>query len=196
VTRDGFDRLFHDYMTTIGYVEVRRGISPIAVRKRLNPILAGLGPDVPPLEQAPPPRRLGEIQQVRGLPDGLGAFLALLAIGAMADVLFTAVRRRRHDFAVLRALGMTRWQARTAVLTHAIVLAVVGLLLGLPLGLALGRWLWRIFSDYVPLEYAPPPAARLLAILALLAPVAAALLAAWPGHQVARLRVHQVLRAE
>lgn len=196
VTRDGFDRLFHDYMTAIGCIEVRRGVSPIAVLERLNPVLAGLGRDVPPLEQAPPPRRLGEIQQVRGLPDGLGAFLALLAIGAMADVLFTAVRRRRHDFGVLRALGMTRWQARTAVLTQAIVLAVVGLIFGLPLGLALGRWLWRIFSDYVPLEYAPPPAARLLAMLALLAPVAAALLAAWPGHQVARLRVHQVLRAE
>jgi hypothetical protein len=196
VTREGFDRLFDDYMTAVGFVEIRPGVLPGVVLNRLNPVLTGLGPDVPPLDQAPPPRRLGEIQQVRGLPDALGAFLALLAIGALAHVLFTAVQRRRHDFAVMRALGMTRGQARTAVLTQAIVLAVVGLLFGLPVGLALARWLWRIFSDYVPLEYAPPPAAGLLGLLALLAPVTAALLAVWPGHQVARLPVHQVLRAE
>jgi len=196
VTRDGFDRLFNDYMAAAGFIEVRPGASPSAVLNRHNPVLTDLGGDVPSLERGPPPRRLGEIQQIGVLPDALGAFLTLLAIGALAHVLFTTVQRRRKDFAVMRALGMTRRQARTSILTQAIVLAVVGLLFGVPVGLALGRWLWRIFSDYVPLEYAPPPAAGLLVLLVLLAPVAAALLALWPGHQVARLRVHEVLKAE
>ena len=122
--------------------------------------------------------------------------MTLLAIVALAHVLFTTVQRRRRDFAVMRALGMTRGQARIAILTQAIVLAVVGLLFGVPVGLALARWLWRIFADYVPLEYAPPPAGGLLVLLVLLAPVTAALLALWPGHQVIRLPVHELLRAE
>jgi ABC-type lipoprotein release transport system permease subunit len=196
VTRDGFDRLFDDYLTAAGFVEIRPGASPSAVQTRHNPVRTDLRADVPSLERGPPPRRLGEIQQIGVLPDALGAFLTLLAIGALAHVLFTTVQRRRKDFAVMRALGMTRRQARTAILTQAIVLAVVGLLFGVPVGLALGRWLWRIFSDYVPLEYAPPPAAGPLVLLVLLAPVAAALLALWPGHQMARLRVHEVLKAE
>jgi hypothetical protein len=65
-----------------------------------------------------------------------------------------------------------------------------------PLGVALGRSLWRLVADYTPLEYAPP-----LAVLALLlvgpgALLVANLLAAWPGHQAARLRVGHVLRTE
>jgi hypothetical protein len=35
----------------------------------------------------------------------LSAFLALLAIGAVGHALSIAVRRRRHELAVLRALG-------------------------------------------------------------------------------------------
>jgi hypothetical protein len=192
VTREGFDRLFDDYLVAAGLVEVRPGVSPRVVLQRLNRVLTAVGP---PLDQAPPPRRLREIQQVRALPDALGAFLTLLAIGALAHVLFTTVQRRRKDFAVMRALGMTPRQARIAILTQATVLAVVGLLFGVPIGLTLARWLWRIFSDYVPLEYAPPPVGGPLGLLVLLAPIVAALLAAWPGHQVARLPLHEVLRA-
>ena len=71
VTRDGFDRLFDDYMTAVGFVEVRPGVSPSAVQNRLNPVRTDLRADVPSLERGPPPRRLGEIQQIGVLPDAL-----------------------------------------------------------------------------------------------------------------------------
>jgi len=194
VTGEGFDGLFRNYEVAAGLVEVRPGVAPSAVRARLNPVLRRQ--HLTTLELGPPPLRLGEIQQVRGLPDVLGGFLALLAIGAVAHVLVTGARRRRHEFAVLRALGMTGRSARLAVLTQGIVLATVGLVFGIPLGLAAGRTLWRIFADYAPLEYAPPPAAQLLAVVGPLAIVTAALLAARPGRQAARLRIADVLRAE
>ena len=77
----------------------------------------------------------------------LGVFLALLAVGAVGHALATAVHRRRHDMAVLRALGLTHAQVRTTVAWQATTLAAVGLIFGIPLGLALARTLWRVVAE-------------------------------------------------
>jgi len=145
---------------------------------------------------AAPPEQLALLRQVRVLPLALGGFLMLLAVGAVGHALATAVRRRRYDVAVLRALGMTRWQSRGLVVTQATVLAVVGLIFGVPLGLAVGRTLWQVVADYTPLQYAPPLALWRCLLVGPLALVLANLLAAWPGQQAARLRIGHVLRAE
>ncbi len=146
-----------------------------------------------PLE---PPSQVAEIQDIRVLPSLLGGFLALLAVGAVGHALATAVRRRRHDVAVLRALGMTGRQSRWVVVTQATVLAGVGLVIGVPLGLALGRTVWRVVAENAPLHYQPPLAVWALLLTVPLALLIANLLAAWPGRLAAKLRVGQTLRAE
>jgi ABC-type antimicrobial peptide transport system permease subunit len=143
-----------------------------------------------------PLTELAVLRQVQSMPIVLGCFLALLAIGAVGHALATAVRRRSLDIAVLRALGMTRWQSRGIVVTQASTLAIVGLVFGIPLGLALGRMLWRVVADYTPVQYAPPMALLALMLIGPAALLLANLLAAWPGHQAARLRIGHVLRTE
>jgi DNA-directed RNA polymerase subunit N (RpoN/RPB10) len=64
-----------------------------------------------------------ELRVIRTFPIFLAGFLAVLAVVAVTHTLATAVRRRRHDMAVLRAVGLTRWQCRSAVVTHAVVIA-------------------------------------------------------------------------
>jgi NhaP-type Na+/H+ or K+/H+ antiporter len=82
------------------------------------------------------------------------------------------------------------------VVTQATLLAAVGLLFGVPLGLALGRVVWRLVTDITPLQYVAPVAALALALVVPLVVVIANALAAWPGRQLARMRVGHVLRAE
>jgi ABC-type antimicrobial peptide transport system permease subunit len=106
------------------------------------------------------------------------------------------VRRRRHELAILRALGLTRWQSRLVLVTQATLLAVIGLAFGIPLGVILGRALWRAQADLAPLAYHPPVAVWALALVAPAALLAAILLAAWPGERAARLRAGQLLRTE
>jgi ABC-type antimicrobial peptide transport system permease subunit len=130
------------------------------------------------------------------LPIALSGFLVLLALGAVGHALATTVRRRRGELSVLRALGMTRLQARTVILTQASVLALIGLAFGVPLGLVLGRSLWRAVAASTPLAYHPPLAVWTLLLIAPAVLLAANLLAAWPGHRAARLRSGQILRAE
>ncbi len=109
-------------------------------------------------------------------------FLTVLALGATAHALFTAVRRRAADLAVLRALGMTPRQTRGVVVVQGVVTAVIGLVAGVPLGLALGRALWRAAAAIMPLQYAPPSAALVwLAPVALVAVLGLALSPRPPG---------------
>jgi ABC-type antimicrobial peptide transport system permease subunit len=133
---------------------------------------------------------------VAALPLALSAFLAVLAIGAVGHALSIAVRRRRHELAVLRALGLTRRQTRLVIGTQATLLAVIGLAFGIPLGIALGRTLWHAAANVTPLAYEPPLALLALLLIPPLALVAAYLLAAWPARRAARLRTAQILRTE
>ncbi len=140
-----------------------------------------------------------EVQQIKdleALPLALSAFLALLAIGAVGHALSTAVHRRRHDLAVMRALGMTRRQTRLVIATQASLLAAIGLVVGVPLGVALGRGIWRVVAGFTPLAYQPPLAVWALLLISPVALLAANALAAWPGQHAARLRTGQVLRTE
>lgn len=186
-----YDTLFTSFKFHVAYIAVHPGVDPAATLARL----AGAHPEYG-LEMIAPPEQAAQIREVQVLPVVLGAFLALLAVGAVGHALATAVRRRRHDVAVLRALGMTRWQARGTVVTQATLLAAVGLLFGVPLGLALGRVLWRLVADITPLQYVAPVAFLVLVLVVPLVVVIANALAAWPGRQIARMRIGHVLRAE
>jgi ABC-type antimicrobial peptide transport system permease subunit len=120
----------------------------------------------------------------------------LLALGAVGHALATAVRRRRHDMAVLRSLGMTRRQSRLTVAAQASVIGVVGLMFGLPLGVAVGRTSWRVLAEATPVLYVAPLAVLVL-VIAVPATIATAnLLAALPARRAARLEVAATLRAE
>jgi ABC-type lipoprotein release transport system permease subunit len=198
ITTQGFDSIFTGYKYRIELIAVREGMNPEAVSASLT---TAVHKAVPPAEgltfdKPEPLTELTVLRQVRSMPIALGCFLALLAVGAVGHALATAVRRRSVDIAVLRALGMTRWQSRGIVVTQASTLAVVGLVFGVPLGLALGRMLWRVVADYTPVQYAPPMALLALMLIGPAALLLANLLAAWPGHQAARLRIGHALRTE
>jgi hypothetical protein len=153
----------------------------------------------PPGPAFVPPAPLPEVQTIKdvaALPLALSAFLALLAVGAVGHALSIAVRRRRHELAVLRALGLTRLQSRMVVVTQASVLAIVGLVFGVPLGIALGRTIWRVAAGATPLAYHPPLAVVALLLIGPLALLAANALAAWPARRAARLQTGQILRIE
>ncbi|MBB5788155.1 FtsX-like permease family protein [Jiangella mangrovi] len=191
VTRDGYDALFGDaFKFHEAHVALRPGADADAVVARVAET-TGLG-----LERPEPPTPVAEIRQIRTLPVVLAAFLAVLALGAVGHALATAVRRRRHELAVLRAVGLSRPQARGIVATQASVLALAGLLIGIPLGVALGRVVWRYVAETTPILYVPPVAATALLLVVPVALVAANLLAAWPSQRAASMRVGHVLRAE
>ena len=144
-------------------------------------------------------QRPGDIKNyaaIRDTPLVLAAVLGVLAVGTLAHVLLTGVRRRRRDLAVLKTLGFTRWEVLRTVAWEASALAAAALVVGIPLGVIAGRVAWALFANAtgiasqatvnVPLVLLAVPATLLLANV----------LAAWPGWAAARLRPALVLRTE
>jgi ABC-type lipoprotein release transport system permease subunit len=173
-------------------VRFQPGVAKAAAIKSANQATGGsFG-----LQHDSPPADVINLRTVRLLPTLMGVFLALLAIGAVGHALATAVYRRRHDIAVLRALGLTRPQVRATVAWQATTLAVVGLIFGIPLGLALARTLWRVVAERTPVQYVPPLALIAVLLVIPLSLLAANILAAYPGHRAVRQRISTVLRAE
>ena len=201
LTSAGFHRIFDGakiaFKFHVAVMSLRPGADPAVVVKRLTATAAGIkGGQVIPFEVTPPPPVMGSIRDIAVLPLALSAFLALLAIAAVGHALSIAVRRRRHELAVLRALGLTRGQSRLIIVTQATLLAIIGLLFGIPLGIVLGRVLWRAAAGMTPLAYHVPAALWALVLIIPAALVVANLLATWPSHRAARLRPGEVLRTE
>jgi ABC-type lipoprotein release transport system permease subunit len=142
------------------------------------------------------PIELVNLRNVRTLPFLLAGFLSALAIASMVHVYTSSIRRRRHDFAVLRALGLASGASRLVLNAQGTSIAAAGLVVGLPLGTVIGRYGWRYVSGRVPLAYEPPFALVAVVLSVPLALLVVNALAVWPGQLVARMRIADELRTE
>jgi ABC-type antimicrobial peptide transport system permease subunit len=146
------------------------------------------GPTVPP--------EVDRLRQVDSLPAILGTLIGGLAFLAVGHTLVTAVRRRRHELALLKTLGFNRRQVRGTIAWQATTLATIGLVVGMPAGLIVGRTVWRLVADGLGISNgAVIPALALL----LTVPIALALvnlIAFFPARAAAQTRPAVALRSE
>ena len=191
VLPDTYDELFDGFRFHFGFVSTPPDADPQAVVDRLGrrDVELGQGPIFPPTERA----ELGELE---AMPLYLAGFLAILAVGAVAHTLASTARRRRHDVAMLRALGMRPRDTATIVFVQAIAIGVVGLAIGLPLGLAVGRTVWRTVANDTPIEFVVPDSWGIIAVTTVIALMVVVVLAVWPSMRLAHLKLARELRTE
>ena len=120
----------------------------------------------------------------------------LLAAGAVAHALLTGARRRAHDLAVMRALGLTPRQTAACVAWQATIIGAVALAIGVPLGLLVGREVWRLLTDALSFVYVGPLDVPKLVLIVPASIAVLALLCYLPARGAARLRTAEVLRSE
>ncbi|HVJ98187.1 MAG TPA: FtsX-like permease family protein, partial [Acidimicrobiia bacterium] len=173
-------------------IRLHDGVDPVEFANRMG---ATVGDEfiVAPGET---PTELANLRYVRTLPIVLAVFLGLLALAALLHVLMTVARTRRSEFAVLRALGMTRRATRAVINVQGTTVAVIGLVVGVPVGVLLGREIWHLIAASVPIEEVSTYEWLALLAVVVVALVAANLAALWPGRRAARLHPAEVLRSE
>ena len=157
---------------------------------------SALGPLSQDISAPPLPEELTNLRNVHTLPQVLAAFLGLIAIAALGSVLLSSARRRGHEFAVLRAMGMTRGNIRTVLNSQGTAIALFGLVAGVPLGIVVGRMGWQAIAERVPLSVVAPFALAAVLLLIPVTLIAANALALWPGHVTLSKRPAEDLRAE
>ncbi len=76
------------------------------------------------------------------------ALSVVVSLFGMVNTLVLAVHERTRELGMLRAVGMTRRQARRMVRGESIVTALIGAALGLPLGIAMAALVTHSLSDF------------------------------------------------
>ena len=125
---------------------------------------------------------------------GFLGFGLLVGIAGLGVVMVRAVRERRQEIGMLRAMGFRSGLIRIAMLSEAGLIAVQGTVIGAVLGLITTRQLLMASDSFgdVPIPFIVPWAG-LAVILAL--PLAASLaVTAWPATRAARIRPAVALR--
>ena len=142
------------------------------------------------------PARVTNLGEVRRVPRYLAVFLGVLALVTLGHALATSVRRRTHETATLRALGMSRRGGAGILLAQAATIVLVGLVIGFPFGLLLGNRIWTVIAEgaHVIVETIVP----LEAVVAFVAAISvlAAIVTIAPARRTARLRPGEALRTE
>jgi ABC-type lipoprotein release transport system permease subunit len=145
------------------------------------------------------PRRPGaivDLGRVQTVPLWLAALFGVSAALAIANLVATAVARRRREFAILCSIGFTRGQVASTVAWHATTIAGLTALVAIPFGLIAGRSTWRMLAHSIGVAPAVsvPPALLLLIVPA--AVVVANVAAAVPARRAASCSPADGLRAE
>lgn len=119
---------------------------------------------------------------------GLAILIALLGIG---NTLALSILERIRELGVLRAVGMTRGQVRSAVRWEAVIIAVQGTLLGIGVGLFFGWALISALSAQGVTRFAVPVTS--LAVVVLLGNLAGVAASVLPARRAAKIDVLRAL---
>jgi putative ABC transport system permease protein len=111
----------------------------------------------------------------------------------MVNTLVLSVFERTRELGMLRAVGMTRRQARRMVRHESVITALIGAALGMPLGIFLAGLVTVALRDE-GLTFSLPGSTLL--VFALIAVTAGILAAILPARRASRLNVLEALQYE
>jgi putative ABC transport system permease protein len=120
-------------------------------------------------------------------------FSIVVSLFGMVNTLVLSVFERTRELGMLRAIGMTRRQARRMIRHESVITALIGAALGLGLGVLLAALATRALSDYDVAMSLPVGTLAGFTLVAVLAGMAAAIL---PARRASRLGVLDALHYE
>jgi putative ABC transport system permease protein len=121
------------------------------------------------------------------------AFSVIVSLFGMVNTLVLSVFERTRELGMLRAIGMTRRQARRMIRQESVITALIGAALGLPLGVFLAALMTEALSEYGVALSIPLGMLGAFTVVAILAGVGAAIL---PARRASRLNVLDALAYE
>jgi putative ABC transport system permease protein len=134
------------------------------------------------------------INQVVNLVYGLLGLAVIIALIGIANTLALSIYERTRELGLLRAVGMSRSQVRSAVRWESVIIAVLGSVLGLAIGLFFGWAAVRAVREEGFTEFAIAPGQLLIVIILIV--LVGVLFAMFPARRAARLDILQAIATE
>jgi putative ABC transport system permease protein len=120
-------------------------------------------------------------------------FSVIVSLFGMVNTLVLSVFERTRELGMLRAIGMTRRQARRMIRHESVITALIGAALGLGLGVFLAALVTQAMSDYGLTLTLPLGPLAAFTVVAILAGIGAAVM---PARRASRLNVLDALHYE
>jgi putative ABC transport system permease protein len=176
------------------FVKLAPGVTANAARPAISRVLAAYPNATLQDQDQYKASQSASVDTLLNLMYALLALSVLIALIGIANTLALSIHERIRELGLLRAVGMTRSQLRSAVRAEALVISAFGALEGLVLGVFLGWALVNAMrsSGVTQLTF-PVPQLLVVAVLAALAGLLAAIA---PARRAARLNVLRAITTE
>lgn len=194
VTRTTYDRVIDEPVDLQTFVSIEDGADLAAVQDRIQDAIA----DVPSMEVLDQEGFEGDlVQQISSFLTfitGLLLLSVIIAVIGIANTLSLSIHERTRELGLLRAVGMTRSQLRSAVRWEAVLISVLGTVVGLGLGVVLSYALVSSLDSMGLSEFDLPIGSLVFVVVfACLLGVVASLL---PGWRASRMNVLDAISAD
>jgi putative ABC transport system permease protein len=138
---------------------------------------------------------VGQITQLLVLIYVLLLLAIIIALIGIVNTLALSIFERTRELGLMRAVGMSRRQMRTAVRYEAVIIALLGTLLGLVLGLGFGIALVTALTEESASSGLTIPVGQLIVVI-VLAVIAGIISAILPARRASQLNILQAIQTE
>jgi putative ABC transport system permease protein len=188
-----FDELIDGPRNLYTFVRVEGGASPTATNSLESALAVGFPGIELDTQQEFKDRNEESISQFLNLLFVLLALSVIVSLFGMVNTLILSVFERTRELGMLRAVGMTRRQARRMIRHESVITALIGAAIGIPFGVGLAAIITTRLSDQ-GFGFAIPWSQ--LVTFAIIAVIAGILAAVFPARRAARLNVLRALQYE
>ncbi len=194
VSLDTYDANVEQQLDVFVFVKAEDGADVNAVEADLTEALKPF-PNVEVQDQAAFREKYATfVNQVLNLITGLLFLAVFIALFGVMNTLYLSIHERTRELGLLRAVGLTRRQARSMVRWEAVIISVMGALFGVVIGVLFGWAMQQALAAEGFTELGIPGGQ--LAVYVVLAAVLGVLFAIAPARRAAKLNVLDAIAYE
>jgi putative ABC transport system permease protein len=194
ISNETYDKNYEQHLDFVVIAKLKSGVSAEQGDKALAPLV----------DQYPTADLKDNAQYKADQEKQINTFVALvyvllllalvIALIGIANTLALSIHERTHELGLLRAVGMSRSQVRSAIRWESVIIALLGSINGLGIGLLFGWSLVRALKPEGFTQFAIAPGQLIVVVFVLaIASVGAAIL---PARRAAKLDVLKAISTE